>query len=170
MIRGFGGACAGTEERGPGKFNGSCVSWTVSFVGCSPERAVPSRLRRSATSISRPGAIRSPTGQGSFISRAAEPKRAKRPRDSRSVAPAPRPKAAFAPAPVQRHPNLDHLPLLRQLGGADGFHVEKLRSTSPRAENRVTAKMRIAGQGLVAKTQGKPVLACRLIDRDSNRL
>jgi len=47
--------------------------------------------------------------------------------------------AAVKKMPVQRYPNLDQLPVLRQLAGIDGIHVAKLRVTAPGAKNRVNA-------------------------------
>ena len=58
--------------------------------------------------------------------------------DGRPIpAPAPAAVLATAPAPVQRHPHPDQLPVLRDLGGADGFHAEQLRVSASRAKIRV---------------------------------
>ena len=56
--------------------------------------------------------------------------------DGRQI-PAPAPEAVLATAPVQRHPHPDQLPVLRDLGGADGFHAGELRAGSSPAGNRV---------------------------------
>ena len=44
---------------------------------------------------------------------------------------------ALPEAPVQRHPHPDQLPVLRDLGGADGFHAQALRAASPEDKDRV---------------------------------